>query len=49
MLSIDEWRKLLGRENLSDKEVEEFVRGLRNFLGQFLDDYFHDEFEPDEV
>jgi len=29
--------------------VTEFVEELRTFLGQFLDEYFRDEFEPDEV
>jgi hypothetical protein len=49
MLSIDQWRQLLGREDLSDAEVAEFVQDLRNFASQFLDEYFRDEFEPDEV
>ena len=41
MLSIDECRKLLGREDLTDAEVAEFLQDLRNFLSQFLDEYFH--------
>lgn len=49
MLSIPEWRKLLGRDDLTDAEVAEFVQDLRNVLGQFLDDYFREEFLPDEV
>lgn len=49
MLSIEECRKLLGREDLTDAEVAEFLQDLRNFLGQFLDDFFRDEFEPDDV
>jgi hypothetical protein len=49
MPSNDEWRRLLGNSDLTDAEVAAFVRELRAFLGQFLDDYFRDEFRPDEV
>lgn len=49
MLTIEEWRKLLDRDDLSDEEVAEFVQSLRNFLSQFLDEYFHDEFRSDEL
>lgn len=49
MLSIEECRKLLGREDLTDAEVAEFLQDLRNFLSQFLDDFFRDEFQSDEV
>lgn len=48
MLSVPECRKLLGREDLTDAEVEEFLEDLRNFLGQFLDDFFREELAPDE-
>lgn len=40
---------MLGRDDLTDDEVAEFVQGLRQLIGGFLDDYFRDEFEPDEV
>lgn len=49
MPDIDEWRRLLGRDGLTDAEVDECVNDLRNFLGQFLDDYLRDEFEADDV
>jgi hypothetical protein len=49
MLTIEEWRQILGPENVSEAETEEFVKGLRNFLDGFLDDYFRDEFAPDDV
>ena len=49
MLSIDEYRRILGRDDLSDAEIEEFRTSLQHFLGKFLDDYFRDEFEPDDV
>lgn len=49
MLSIDECRKMLGREDMTDAEIAEFLQDLRNFLGQFLDDFFRDELAPDEV
>ncbi len=49
MPSNEEWRKLLARDDLTDAEIAEFVQDLRNFLSQFLDDYFRDEFEPDDV
>jgi hypothetical protein len=48
MLSLDECRKLLGREDLTDAEVAEFLEDLRNFLSQFLDDFFREELAPDE-
>lgn len=47
MLTIDECRKLLGREDLTDAEVEEFLKDLRSFLSQFLDDYFAEALAPD--
>ena len=49
MLSIEEWRDLLGREDLTDEEVAEFAESLRSFIGQVLDDYFHDKSETEEV
>lgn len=49
MLTVEECRKLLGREDLTDAEVAEFLQELRNFLSQFLDDFFRAEFDPDEV
>ena len=49
MLSIDECRKLLGRDDLTDAEIAEFLQDLRNFLGLVLDDYFRDAFGDDEV
>jgi hypothetical protein len=49
MPTNDEWRRLLGRDDLTDEEVAAFARGVRNLVGQFLDDYFRDEFGPDGV
>lgn len=49
MPSDEEWRRMLGQPDLTDEEVAEFVKSLRTFIRQFLDDYFRDEFEPDEV
>ena len=49
MPSNEEWRKILAREDLTDAQVAEFVHDLRKFLGQFLDDYFRDEFDLDGV
>lgn len=49
MLSIEACRKLLGREDLTDEEVADFLRELRNFIGQVLDDYLRDNSKPDEV
>lgn len=49
MLSNDEWRRLLGQENLTEEEVDEFVRSLRAFIGRFLDDYFRDDSGGGEV
>jgi hypothetical protein len=49
MPTNDEWRRMLGRGDLSDEEVSEFVQSLRNFIGQFLDEHFCEEFESDDV
>jgi hypothetical protein len=49
MLSVEECRTLLGRDDMTDAEVEEFLRDLRSLLGQFLDDFFREEFDPDGV
>ncbi len=47
MLSIEDCRTLLGRDDMTDTEVAEFLQDLRNFLSQFLDEYFREEFEKD--
>ena len=49
MLSIEECRKLLADENMSDEEIEEFLGSLRAYLSRFLDEYFHEEFPFDET
>lgn len=49
MPTLDEWKHLLRGHGLSDREVEQYVKELRSFLAQFLDDYFRDEFLTDEV
>lgn len=49
MPSNEEWRKALGRDDLTDEEVAAFVRSVRDIIEHFLDEYFRDEFEPDDV
>lgn len=49
MPTNEEWRRILERADLTDAEVDEFVESLRTFIGRVLDDYFRDEFGPDEV
>ncbi len=49
MLSIDECRQLMGRPDVSDEEIAEFLADLDAFLGQILDDFFRDEMEADDV
>ena len=49
MPTNEEWRRILERADLTDAEVVEFVESLRTFIGRVLDDYFRDEFGPDEV
>ena len=39
-LTADEARAMLGWENASDQEVEEFLTGIRNWASGYLDDYF---------
>lgn len=49
MPTPDQWKSLLRGHDLSDAETEEFVRELRAFLNQVLDDYFRDEGLPEGV
>jgi hypothetical protein len=42
MPSNEEWRVLLGRQDMTDEEVDAFVQSLRSFIAQALDDYFRD-------
>ena len=49
MLSVDECRRLMGRPDLTDEEVSEFLADLDAFLEQVLDDFFRDEFGPGGV
>ncbi len=48
MFSNDDWRKALGQQGMTDREIEEFRQSLHSFLNTFLDDYFRDEFKEDE-
>ncbi len=43
MLSNDEWRQALGKPDMTDKEIEEFRRGLHVFINDFLDDYLKED------
>lgn len=49
MPSNEEWHRLLSQENLTEAEVDEFVRSLRAFIGRYLDDYFRDDLGGGEV
>ncbi len=49
MLSIEECRRLMGRPDLTDEEITEFLADLDAFLSQILDDFFRDEVGPDGV
>jgi hypothetical protein len=49
MPTNEEWRKALGRDDLSDEDVAAFADGIRAIVAQILDEYFRDEFEPDGV
>jgi len=48
MPTHEEWRRVLG-DHLTDEEVAEFAEGMHAIIAQFLDEYFRDEFEPDDV
>ncbi len=48
-VSIEECRRLMKETDMSDEEIEEFLKDLRSFLRNFLDDHFESEFEPIEV
>ena len=49
MLSLEEYRRLLGDEKMSDKEIAELRDNLSIYVSKFLDDYFKDEIRDDEV
>jgi hypothetical protein len=49
MPTNDEWRQALGRDDLTEEEVAEFAQAIRNLIAQYLDQYFRDEFEPDDL
>jgi hypothetical protein len=49
MPTNDEWRKILARDDLSDEDIAEFADGIRTIISHILDEFFRDEFEPDEV
>ena len=46
-LSVSECRTLMGWQNRTDEEIAEFLCGLRGFLNQFLDEYYHNELSID--
>jgi len=48
-LTVDECRQLMGWHDRSDKEISEFLGGLRVFLGRCLDDHFKDEFLDEDM
>lgn len=47
MPTRDEWRQVLG-PSLTEKEVDEFIAGIQVIINQVLDEYFREEFEPDD-
>ncbi len=51
MLSIQECRKHLGKdaESMTDDEVSELLIAINRFCTKFLDDYFAEEFAPDDI
>ena len=48
-MKIQECRRLLGRDDLTDGQIAEFLVELDNFIDPILDEMFRDEFEPDAV
>lgn len=49
MSTPDELRKQLDLPHLSDEEITEFAQELDRIILRFLDEYFQEEFLPDEV
>ncbi|MFH0770231.1 MAG: hypothetical protein V1926_02530 [Candidatus Peregrinibacteria bacterium] len=41
-LTVEECRAMMGWHDKPDREIEEFLLGLRRFIGRFLDEYFRD-------
>ena len=40
MLTVSECRKILGETTSTDEELEELLKGIRQFCNKFLDEYF---------
>lgn len=47
-LSIEQCRQLLGWDEATDDQVQEFLLSLRNMLGRFVDDAFSSEILIDD-
>jgi hypothetical protein len=41
-LTVEECRAMMGWHDMPDHEIEEFLAGLRRFIGRYLDEYFRD-------
>ncbi len=48
-MTIEDCRRRLCREDLSDREIETFLIELDVFIDLVLDEMFHEEFESDDV
>ena len=48
MLTNDDYRRILERPDMTDDEVDELRDGLRSFTAQILDEFFREEFTPDD-
>lgn len=44
-LTVEQCRALMGWDDVTDQEIEQFLLSLRNMLGRFVDDYFHETLE----
>ena len=48
-MQIEECRKILGKTEMTDEEIKELITDIEHFVSGFLDEFFKDEFVPDDV
>jgi len=48
-MEIEEYRKLMGKTEMTDDQIKELVTDVEDFVSTFLDKHFEGEFIPDDV
>ncbi len=48
-MTAQQYRQLLGRDDMSDEQIAELLTGLDVLIDSVLDEMFREEFEPGDV